>query len=420
MPKTTLTDAFVRGSKSVTGELVEWNDTRERGLSLRVTAAGVKSWTFRYHDAAGSRKRIGLGRLDDVTLNEARAAAGAERQKLHGGADPSTLRKTAKATAKTAALTTVEQVGERYFAESAQGRHRPNGRPKRAATISSEKGYFDRLVVPKLGREPLAGLTRARLQSFLNDVSDERSQNVARQCRVVLQGIYTFAIWQEIVPTNPVQFVTARQGEARDTVLTDAQLRAVWKGFDESAASDDVSVSRPVSLAVMLSAVTLQRRGEVSGMVRDELDLHRRLWTIPGHRTKNHRTHVVPLSGLAVKILQEALQLAGNQPFVFPSPRKRDAPILPAAISHAFRRVCADAKLGRITPHDLRRTGATNLTGERIGTTRFIVSKVLNHVSDAGDGAAVTAIYDRNAYLPEKRKALDAWAELLIAIVDQK
>jgi hypothetical protein len=68
------------------------------------------------------------------------------------------------------------------------------------------------------------------------------------------------------------------------------------------------------------------------------------------------------------------------------------------------------------SPHDLRRTGATALTSERIGIQRFIVSRVLNHASDTGDAAAVTAVYDRHAYLPEKRKALDAWAALLTEI----
>ena len=69
------------------------------------------------------------------------------------------------------------------------------------------------------------------------------------------------------------------------------------------------------------------------------------------------------------------------------------------------------------TPHDFRRTGSTNITGERIGIPRFIVSRVLNQMSDTGGAAAVTGVYDRNEYLPEKRRALDAWAALLTAIV---
>ncbi len=73
--------------------------------------------------------------------------------------------------------------------------------------------------------------------------------------------------------------------------------------------------------------------------------------------------------------------------------------------------------MGDIRPHDLRRTGATNLTGEELGFSRFIVSQVLNHSSDTGNGAAVTSVYDRNEYLPEKRRALDAWALQLLQIV---
>jgi hypothetical protein len=50
----------------------------------------------------------------------------------------------------------------------------------------------------------------------------------------------------------------------------------------------------------------------------------------------------------------------------------------------------------------------------------FIVSRVMNHASDTGDAAAVTAVYDRNAYLPEKRRALEAWASLLGEIVGER
>ena len=74
-------------------------------------------------------------------------------------------------------------------------------------------------------------------------------------------------------------------------------------------------------------------------------------------------------------------------------------------------------KMVDMRPHDFRRTGATNLTGERLGFPRFTVSKELNHASDTGNAATVTSVYDRNEYLPEKRRALDAWAIRLLEIV---
>jgi hypothetical protein len=63
--------------------------------------------------------------------------------------------------------------------------------------------------------------------------------------------------------------------------------------------------------------------------------------------------------------------------------------------------------------HDLRRTAASRMTG--MGISRLVVGKLLNHVE-----SGVTAIYDRHSYDREKREALDAWGERLLAIVDMQ
>jgi integrase len=73
------------------------------------------------------------------------------------------------------------------------------------------------------------------------------------------------------------------------------------------------------------------------------------------------------------------------------------------------------------TPHDLRRTGSSTLTSERIGASPFIRSKVLGHTSDAGGGSAVSsAHYDVNTYAGEKRRALEAWEALLLEVVGER
>ncbi len=121
----------------------------------------------------------------------------------------------------------------------------------------------------------------------------------------------------------------------------------------------------------------------------------------------------------------DMIELAMNLPeyaggYLFPSPRDRNLPVKPGALTLGFSRLAKASGLEDAKPHDLRRSGATLLTGERIGVSRFIVSAVLNHISDKGGSAAVTAIYDRNTYLPEKRKALDAWAALLSEITNNQ
>ena len=78
-------------------------------------------------------------------------------------------------------------------------------------------------------------------------------------------------------------------------------------------------------------------------------------------------------------------------------------------------------KIKDASPHDLRRTGSTVLTSERLGVSPFIRSKVLGHRADAGGGSAVSMIhYDTNEYVAEKRRALEEWEGLLLEIVGER
>jgi len=55
--------------------------------------------------------------------------------------------------------------------------------------------------------------------------------------------------------------------------------------------------------------VTGQRIGEVTGLRRSELDLARKVWSIPGSRTKNGHPHSVPLSPMALEIIGESFDV---------------------------------------------------------------------------------------------------------------
>ncbi|MHB8283622.1 MAG: site-specific integrase [Caulobacteraceae bacterium] len=172
------------------------------------------------------------------------------------------------------------------------------------------------------------------------------------------------------------------------------------------------------------------RRHDVAGADWQEFDLSTNVWTIPGERHKSRRVHVVPLSATAVDILKNAAKLQADpmKPagFVFPARAKRDESgkvkveghVTEHAVTRAMTRLCESLKLPHGSPHDFRRTGATLMTSERAGVRRFIVSKVLAHA--AHEGATVTAVYDRNEYLGEKRKALEIWENLLLEIVGER
>ena len=390
------TDTFVNSAKALPSRngviaVTEYRDTKVKGLCLRVTPAGVKSWSYRYR-AKGKQKRLSLGKARVVSLADARSTVKVAIGQVASGADPVLESKLAKvASLENIELRTIKQIGDWYFAECKVGNHKPNGTPKRKSTLDLELYYFCSHIVPALGEYELADLKRAHIQKFITGLSratdpktgEERgSDNTAQRCKVIIQSIYTFAMRHEIIEANPAQLVAVKTIPSREKILTDAELKIVWSAFTPPLENTDLKVSMPVANAIRIAMVTLQRRGEVAGMRIDELDFENRVWNIPSSIAKNKRYHVVPLSDLAIELIQTSILLRLRESaYVFPSPRssnENDISINAKAITRAFGRMRTAVNLKDVRPHDLRRTGATNLTSERLGFPRFIVSKVLN------------------------------------------
>ena len=179
---------------------------------------------------------------------------------------------------------------------------------------------------------------------------------------------------------------------ARDRVLTAAELAAFWR-----AASAE---RRDFATVLKLLLLTGSRLNEVADMRRAELSEDLCVWTIPSERTKNRRAHVVPLPPLARKLLA-AVPASGELVFTTNGT---------VAITVGDRvKGSLDARMNLSAPwrfHDLRRTAATGMA--ELGVAPHIVEAVLNHVS--GARAGVAGVYNRAAYAPEKKAALERWA----------
>jgi len=409
--------ASVDAARPAVGRQLDIPDSKVAGLALRVTPRGAKSWTFRYRDQSGRQKRVSFGKYPAVSLSVARDAAYKALAYLAEGGDPASKKKAAQALARIKKFSTVSDLLEKYLADAERGRHKSNGRPKRAGTMALDRYYAERFVKPCFGDTPLHELTRADLQPFLDEVAASGPSN-ARHTRNVIRQAYNYAIRREITDRNPAQSVEIARSNSRDRVLTDKELRVIWGAAIRPEQHRGLGMSASMGMALCLEMITLQRGDEVCGLHAREVDRVERTWTIPGHRTKNHLTHVVPLSGLALQILAHAFALAGtDQGFAFPSTKSKHGHLTRHSLNRAMQRLIASTGVTDAVSHDFRRTGATHMTSERIGAPRFIVSRVLNQISDTGGAAAVTGIYDRNEYLPEKRRALDRWAVLLADIV---
>jgi len=406
------TIANVEAAKPDPERQIDYPDAKVKGLALRVTPAGGKSWTLRYRTHEGRQRRMSLGGFPAVGLAEARAKAKVKLGEVAGGRDPAEEKQSDRRGARAGRLNTVDGLIESYLADAELGRHRPNSRPKRSGTMALDRYYFERHIKPRLGKIAVEELTRSRVQEFLDDVGKD-APSTARHCRAVLRQSYNYAIRRERAKSNPAQLADLPAPKQRDRVLTDSELRAIWNDAGQ------LTLRQPsTGRAIQFAMLTLQRGGEVTGLHSSEIDREARTWTLPKERTKNHRSHVVPLSDEAMAVLEDAF---GDDSDGFAFPARKGATggsIRRDSISKALRRLTKKLGIDDATPHDFRRTGATNITSERIGMPRFIVSRVLNQISDTGGAAPVTAVYDQNDYLADKRRALDAWAVTLKEIIE--
>jgi integrase len=188
---------------------------------------------------------------------------------------------------------------------------------------------------------------------------------------------------------------------ARDRVLNNDEINAVWKGADE--------LGWPFGPAIKVLILTGQRRNEVLQMKWENLDLTKSLWTMPKEATKANRKHEVPLSKMVIELLES---LPRNGIYVFSTNSR--TPI--SGISKAKTRLDNFSNTSEWRIHDIRRTVASKMA--ELGIAPHVIEKVLNH--STGQISGVGAVYNRHTYLREKTDALNVWTRGLAIVLDSQ
>lgn len=432
MAKVYLTDSKVTAAKAEPGKRLELSDTGAPWLWLRVTDTGVKSWVLRYRTATGQPRRFKIGDAKHMKLKAARIEAGRLKAEIDRGADPASEKRQLKAQEAAQPIRTVNELLDAYELACAAGEWKPKKKRKRPQTIAYEKRLTDRHIRPVLGPAVAVEVKRATIKALLRGMIDGGIGAQTNRVQAIIRQAFNFAIAEELLTVNPAMgFDSFHDAKPRQRIWTDAELAKLWPVLKKpdnlkDADGEPVHVGRPVAIALQLCAILLNRRAEVAGMEVAELDLEAGTWLISAERMKAGKPLRVALPPYAVALIREAIALAqlrtNERPvMVFPSPRDATTAIKPDSLTHALGKLRAVVGVGGATIHDLRRTGSTNLTSERIGVSPFIRSKVLGHGTDAGGGASVSMThYDANEYLVEKRRALEAWENLLLEIVGEK
>lgn len=377
-----------------------WDSTLP-GFGLQVTATGHKSFVFQYRVEKKSRrmkldggflrheaKRQGIeapiGRVSplEAARREARAAQGA----VAHGRDPLHEMRAAQ----DAETNTLKAVAQDYLARDGS-RLRSKGERER---------IFKRYIYPELGSKPVAEIRRVDIVKLLDDTEDENGPVMADHVLAALRRLFNWHAARSDDFNSPIVRGMARtkpRERRRQRILTDDELRAVWRAAE--------ALETPYGWFLRLILLTATRRNEAARMRRAEVSGDD--WTIPGSRHKSKRDFLLPLSAEASTLLKSVPLIGRKDGFVFTHDGERPLGGF-SKFKREFDKLCG-VKAWKI--HDLRRTARSLMS--RAGVDPDHAERATGHVIPG-----IRGTYDLYEFRDEKRRALEALAAQIDRIVN--
>jgi integrase len=378
-----LTPAFVTKPPSPKkGDRIFYWDTTQSGFGLMVTAGGHRSYIVQYRaDRTSRRMHLKPG----LNLTDARREAKSILGRVAKGGDPlGDKRKAAQASENSV----------RAIAEAFLQREGPKLR-----SVDQRRRVFERLIYPKIGALQIDAIRRSDIVKLLDRIEDQNGPRMAHVVLAFLSRLFTWHAGRSDEFRSPIIRGMGRvnaKDQVRTRVLSDDELRAVWRAAEASGGLFDRYVQ-----FLLLTAV---RRNEAADMTRAELDGAD--WTIPAARMKGKRDHLVPLSRQALETLAKLPVIGNSDGYIFTRNGKR------AVRDFTNRKAEFQARSGTSgwSLHDLRRTARTLMT--RAGVPVDHAERCLAHVI-----GGIRGVYDHHEFYAEKKAAFEALAALIERIV---
>lgn len=378
----------------------DFYDEALTGFGVRVSATGRKTWMV-FPRIGGKMQRVtlrdpktGKSTYPDVGLARARELAKLALQKATTGRDINAERAVAR-------VQTFGALGIEYMDKHA----------KKNKKSWQRDGSILRCELAAWADKPVADIRRKDVRAVLDAMVERGAPVYANRVLSLVSKVLNFALDREWVEFNvAARMAKPTKEKSRSRVLNEREVAAVWAHLSRPPVNPGPAGRRPrIELWPLLTAwmrlrlVTAQRPGEILSMRWSDIDWRDNVWTIPEAVAKNGIEHRVPLSSLALDVLQPLKAACTDvDGFVFEgirSPKDR-------------ANVLDGLTLPNLQLRDLRRTAATMMGDLRI--TDETIGRVLNHKKKTITGR----VYNLARYDPEKRAALDALAAKLSDVVD--
>jgi hypothetical protein len=212
--KRRFTELFVRRLKPRAAAYLVW-DTLQRGLAIRVQPSGARSWKCVY-SRHGRPRWLHLGDASAIGLADARTLAAEAMLAVAKGHDPAAERRAERGAG------TFADLAERYLEQHAK---------KKNKSWKQADALVRRHALPRWGKLPALTIGRADVKAMMARIE---APIAANQVLAAVSAIFSWAVKEEILPTNPAKLVARNETRSRERVLSESEIPKFWAAFDDA------------------------------------------------------------------------------------------------------------------------------------------------------------------------------------------
>jgi integrase len=347
----------------------------------------------------GREQMLSVGVYPQISLKNARARREAIREQVALGIDPSGVRKAEKR----ARANTFEAVAREWWDRRKEGW----SDEYRGAVITR----FEQDIFPFIGSKPVNKLEAVDFLECLERMQKRGVVETAHKVRGKCSEVMRYAVATRRASRDPVVDLKGALPPIKHrhhaSITDPSQIGQLLRAIGGYQGKSPV-----VQCALRLLPLVFVRSAELRYANWSEFDLDNAQWKIPADRMKMRIAHIVPLSTQAVAILRELHPHTGPSGLVFPCVRTFTRPISENTINAALRRMGYTKE--EMTGHGFRSMASTLLNEQ--GWDNDAIERQLAHCEEDD----VRAAYNYAQYLPERRRMMQAWADYLDSLHDDR
>lgn len=386
---TRLSDVKVKAAKPKEKDYIL---TDGDGLQMRVRANGSKLWNFNYiHPATKKRINMGLGTFPEVGLAQARKRTVEARELVAQGFDPKEKRDADRQALRATTEHTFKNIATAWFELK-----------KDSVTTAYAEDIWRSLtlhVFPNLGATPISAITAPAVINLLRPLETKGSLETVKRLSQRLNEIMTYGVNSGLIHSNPlsgIRSVFKKPKKKNMAALAPDELKELMMTVANA------SIKRTTRCLIEWQLHTMTRPAEAATARWADIDITKKIWTIPAERMKKRRTHIIPLTEQTLELLEAIKPLSGHREHVFPADRNPRNHCNSQTANMALKRMGFE---GRLVSHGMRSMASTILNEH--GWDPELIEVALAHV----DKDEVRSAYNRADYIERRRPMMKWWSE---------